>query len=178
MKQVGESQAWERGFPNTSRRHFLATAVAGATLGPTMPALSQVANGSDTTSRAAARQMDVDAAAKIVAEPARKTPVVAEVDVVVVGGGPAGVGAALGAASEGAKTLLVERHGMLGGMWTAGLLNPLFDPRKGWIVDRLIDSLQQRGAWVRKRMDVFDVEATSALSSPMLPRMLIVWLTG
>ena len=33
---------------------------------------------------------------------------------------------------------------MLGGMWTAGLLNPLFDPRKGWIVDRLIDSLQQR----------------------------------
>jgi len=36
MKQVGESQAWERGFPNTSRRHFLATAVAGATLGPTM----------------------------------------------------------------------------------------------------------------------------------------------
>ncbi len=168
MKQVGKSQARERGFPNASRRHFLATAVAGATLGPTMPTLSQVANGSNATSRAAARQMEVDATAKIVAEPARKTPVVAEVDVVVVGGGPAGVGAALGAASEGAKTLLVERHGMLGGMWTAGLLNPLFDPRKGWIVDRLINSLQQRGAWVRKGMDLFDVEAMKYVLERMM----------
>lgn len=102
--------------------------------------------------------MAIDTGAGVVAEPARKTPLAAQVDVLVVGGGPAGVGAALGAASQGAKTLLIERHGMLGGVWTAGLLNPLFDPRKGWIVDRLIDGLQQRGAWVRKGMDVFDVE--------------------
>jgi hypothetical protein len=78
------------------------------------------------------------------------------------------VGAALGAASEGAKTLLVERHAMLGGVWTAGLLNPLFDPRKGWIVDRLIDNLQQRGAWVRKGMDVFDVEAMKYVLERMM----------
>lgn len=58
-------------------------------------------------------------------EAPRSTPVAADVDVVVVGGGPTGVGAALAAASGGAKTLLVERHGMLGGMWTAGLLNPV-----------------------------------------------------
>jgi NADPH-dependent 2,4-dienoyl-CoA reductase/sulfur reductase-like enzyme len=167
-RYMSESKAFERERPNTSRRHFITTAVAGAVLGPTMSALSQAANVSDAPSRDGARQMDVDVSAKIVAEPARKTPVVAEVDVVVAGGGPTGVGAALAAASEGAKTLLVERHAMLGGVWTAGLLNPLFDPRKGWTVDRLIDNLQQRGAWVRKGMDVFDVEAMKYVLERMM----------
>jgi hypothetical protein len=106
-----------------------------------------------------ARRMTVEPGAKFVAEPVRRTPVAADVDVLVVGGGPAGVGAALGAAAEGAKTLLLERHGMLGGIWTAGLLNPLFDPNKGWMVDRMVDALRARGAWVHRAMDVFDTEA-------------------
>ncbi len=101
-------------------------------------------------------------------QPAREIPLRGEYDVVVVGGGPAGVGAALGAAGEGARTLLVERHAMLGGAWTAGLLNPLFDPRKGWMVDRLIDRLQQHGAWVRKGMDVFDVEIMKYVLEQMM----------
>jgi hypothetical protein len=103
--------------------------------------------------------MEVSPNAEFVNEPPRQVPVVANVDVLVAGGGPAGVGAAMAAATEGAKTLLLERHGMLGGMWTAGLLNPLFDPHKGWIVDRLIESLRDRGVWIRKgSMYVFDVE--------------------
>ncbi len=75
--------------------------------------------------------MNVAADRTAIQEAPRTTPVAAHVDVVLVGGGPTGVGAALAAATEGAKTLVVERHGMLGGMWTAGLLNPLFDSRKG-----------------------------------------------
>ncbi len=56
-------------------------------------------------------------------EEAREIPVVREVDVVVVGGGPGGVAAAVSAARAGARTLLIERYGHLGGMATGGLVN-------------------------------------------------------
>lgn len=55
------------------------------------------------------------------AEPARTLPVGGEYDVVVAGGGPAGVGAAIAAARAGARTLCVEWFGCLGGMMTSGL---------------------------------------------------------
>ena len=54
-----------------------------------------------------------------VSEPARTTPVFGEYDVVVLGGGPAGIAAAVSAARAGRSTLLVERYGFLGGMGTA-----------------------------------------------------------
>jgi hypothetical protein len=52
-------------------------------------------------------------------EPARQTTVHGEYDVVVLGGGPAGMAAAVAAARSGRSTLLVERYGFLGGMGTA-----------------------------------------------------------
>jgi hypothetical protein len=57
--------------------------------------------------------------------PARRGNVAADVDVVVAGGGPAGIGAAVGAARAGADVVLVERYGFLGGNATAALVLPL-----------------------------------------------------
>jgi glycine/D-amino acid oxidase-like deaminating enzyme len=54
-----------------------------------------------------------------VIEPSRAVPVVSERDVVVLGGGPAGIAAAASAAAHGASVILVERYGFLGGMGTA-----------------------------------------------------------
>jgi hypothetical protein len=50
------------------------------------------------------------------------TPIVGEVDVIVAGGGSAGFAAALNAARNGAKTLLIEKEYMIGGIMTAGLM--------------------------------------------------------
>jgi len=55
----------------------------------------------------------------------RTAMIAAECDVLVVGGGPAGLGAALGAADAGADVILVERHAFLGGNATAALVMPL-----------------------------------------------------
>ena len=63
---------------------------------------------------------------KTVLEHAREIPVIAEVDVLVLGGGPAGIGAAIAAARNGASTLLVERYGFLGGNLTIAMVNPMF----------------------------------------------------
>jgi len=57
--------------------------------------------------------------------PPRSATLAAETDVLVVGGGPAGIGAALGAARAGARVVLVERYAFLGGNATAALVMPL-----------------------------------------------------
>jgi hypothetical protein len=63
--------------------------------------------------------------ARRVTLPAREARVAGRADVLVVGGGPSGLGAALGAAWAGAEVALVERYGFLGGNATAALVMPL-----------------------------------------------------
>src|SRR6201991_1893276 len=57
--------------------------------------------------------------AKTIEEPARQIPLYGEYEVAVLGGGPAGIAAAVAAARAGRRTLLIERYGFLGGMGTA-----------------------------------------------------------
>ena len=72
---------------------------------------------------------------KQIEEPARRIPVRAEVDVLVVGAGPAGLMAAQAAALEkGTKVMLVESRGFLGGNMTIGLPLLGFLGRKGNVV--------------------------------------------
>jgi 2-polyprenyl-6-methoxyphenol hydroxylase-like FAD-dependent oxidoreductase len=59
---------------------------------------------------------------RVVYEPPRATPVKAETEVLVIGGGSAGVAAAVAAARNGAEVMLVERLGYLGGLATGGLI--------------------------------------------------------
>jgi FAD dependent oxidoreductase len=56
---------------------------------------------------------------KTIEEPARHIPIYGEYEVVVLGGGPAGIAASVAAARAGRRTLLIERYGFLGGMGTA-----------------------------------------------------------
>lgn len=63
---------------------------------------------------------------KQIIEKQRETKVIATPDVLVVGSGPAGIGAAIASARMGAKTLLVEKYGFVGGNMTVAMVNPMF----------------------------------------------------
>ncbi len=58
-------------------------------------------------------------------------PVIQDVDVAVIGGGPGGIGAAVMAAREGASTVLIERYGFLGGMAASGEVHPFMPNHAG-----------------------------------------------
>jgi FAD-dependent oxidoreductase family protein len=82
-------------------------------------------------------------------EPARNTPIAADADVVVCGAGPAGVSAAISAARTGARTRLIEVHGCLGGVWTAGLLSNIIDSEnKTGLMPEILSRLRQTGTQI------------------------------
>ena len=92
---------------NINRRNFIATlSAAGLPLGAAASKAPTSPSGS-------------------IRENARDLPVAGEYDLVVAGGGPAGIATAVTAARGGLKTLLLECHGSLGGIWTSGLLSYL-----------------------------------------------------
>lgn len=96
------------------------------------------------------------------------TPIAGEYDVVVAGAGPAGVPAALAAARNGAKTLLIETNSCLGGVWTAGILTWVFDIEKTGIGHEIIGRLRERNGYVesgfREMVNfTYDVEAMKLL---------------
>jgi len=119
-------------------------------------------------------------------EPARQLPVYGEFDVVVVGGGPAGIAASWSAARHGAKVLLIERYGFLGGMGTAGGVTNfagLFGVRHGemqqvvhGVVDEIFNRLiaieglndPQDGMQGRIRVRSYDMSAYKCVADQMM----------
>lgn len=59
-------------------------------------------------------------------EPRKRIDIIEEVDVLVVGGGPGGMPAAIAAARKGLNVLIIENYGFFGGLATTGLMGPLF----------------------------------------------------
>jgi hypothetical protein len=80
-----------------------------------------------------------------VRESARDISVIGEYDVIVAGAGPAGVSAAIEAGRTGAKTLLIETHGCLGGVWTAGYLTWILDNKnKPGLMQEIMQKLREK----------------------------------
>lgn len=102
---------------------------------------------------------------KMFFEEARDTPIAEEADVVVCGAGPAGFAAAIAAARTGAKVRLIEVHGCLGGVWTAGMLAWIFDIDKPGIGREITKGLDKRGArrGVNAKQYVYEVEEMKLL---------------
>ena len=97
---------------------------------------------------------------KTIKEPSREIRVFQEADVVVVGGGPGGHSAAVAAARNGAKTILLERYGHLGGMATGGLVTMLPHLSGGTqqqqiagLCQEWIDLLDARGAAIHPKKE-------------------------
>ncbi len=118
---------------------------------------------------------------KTIVEPQRDTEVLREAEVIVVGGGPAGIGAALASGRTGADTVLIDRFGSLGGLQTQGN-NSIFsfvDPElHGGIIQEILGRLSDAGA-MQKPDDMSAAETlirkapfTRGLSPDKLPKRL------
>ncbi|HQF14858.1 MAG TPA: FAD-dependent oxidoreductase, partial [Thermogutta sp.] len=122
-----------------SRRSFLRCSMASPLF---IASLGQRGTSAATTSLS-----EANSGSSVLAEPARQIPVAGESDVIVCGAGPAGVAAAIAAARCGATVRLLEVHGCLGGIWTAGLLSWILDAgNKKGIIQEIIARLRMRDA--------------------------------
>jgi ribulose 1,5-bisphosphate synthetase/thiazole synthase len=87
----------------------------------------------------------------------RKIPVIADVDILVCGGGFAGVAASVCAAKNGAKVLLLEKYGFLGGLVTAALVITT-PPLDNGINNEIAERLREKGVYVPCRHSGEEVE--------------------
>ena len=152
-----------------SRRQFLHATAGGLIVSASLtnpdtnaadhPAAAGVANlvAGDVLQTAGALSAD----GKSLVESQRSIPVVGKTDVLVCGGGPAGIAASLAAARARASVQLIEVAGCLGGVWTVGLLTKILDSEnKSGIMAELLSEFSKRGSAVAKQQKgtVYDPE--------------------
>lgn len=108
---------------------------------------------------------------KIIWRGVQEIPVIAETDVLVIGGGPGGVCAGVMAARQGVRTLLVERYGCLGGMAVFGEVTPLMRNHVGnkaldrpVYVDWCRKMWEYRSGEIQKKLPFSEEEAAGRIS--------------
>jgi hypothetical protein len=105
---------------------------------------------------------------RVPVEAARDLPLRPGADVVVCGAGPAGVAAAVSAARTGAKTLLLELHGCLGGIWTTGLLSWILDhSNKTGLMPEIFERLKKHDGRALTNKNGYDPETMKLVLEEM-----------
>lgn len=104
-------------------------------------------------------------------EASKDIPLYRRCDVIVCGGGPAGVAAAIASARTGAATQLIELRGCVGGVWTAGLLSWIIDSKnKPGIMQEITERLRARDACTVDEQKFVDFDAEPAYRGKDLER--------
>ena len=152
-----------------SRRQFLQTTAGGLLVSASLtspdvkadddPAATRIPNPVTGDVLRTAGSLSADG--RTLVESERFIPVAGSTDVLVCGGGPAGIAAALAAARSGVSVQLIEVAGCLGGVWTVGLLTKVLDAgNKSGIMSELLQEFASRGSSVAQSTDgtVYDPE--------------------
>lgn len=171
--------------PNSffDRRAFFKTTAAGAVLGSSSLVFADSPAASGPHNAALSRAPDLVRGEVLrtggtlsrdqrrFIESQREIPVAGRTQVIVCGGGPAGIAAAVSAARAGADVRLIELAGCLGGVWTAGLLTKILDTDgKSGIMAELLRLFSERGSSVADstRGTVYDPEIAKLVLEELL----------
>ena len=144
-------------MPDPSRRSFLRTGSGGLIVSAALSSglcrgeAAESFRGESKEGAALRTSGNLSADGNVLVESERRIPIAGQSDVLVCGGGPAGIAAALAAARSGASVQLIEVAGCLGGVWTVGLLTKILDSEgKSGIMAELLRAFASRGSSVAK----------------------------
>jgi hypothetical protein len=161
----------------SSRRNFLQATTGGLLVSASLAAPEARAAQPDGTRIANPVAGDVlrtagrlSADGRHLLETQRDVPVAGQSQVLVCGGGPAGIAAALAAARTGASVQLIEVAGCLGGVWTTGLLTKILDSEnKSGIMEEMLREFSSRGSAIAKKSKgtVYDPEIAKLVLEEM-----------